>query len=131
MNYIYNTNRVDQTWLMLKVVYAAVPIILGLDKLLAWWIVDWAKYASPTITYFLPLTVYQFVLAIGIIEIIAGLVVWFYPRFGGYLVAVWMMLIVVDLLTMGGFYDIAARDVVIAIGALALAWLSEAQELRK
>lgn len=131
MNYVYNTNKVEQTWLMLKIVYAAVPIILGLDKLFGWWIVDWAKYASPVITNLLPLNVYQFVLVLGVIEIIAGIIVWFYPRFGGYLVAVWMILIAINLLTMSGLYDVAARDVVIAVGALALAWLSEARELRK
>ena len=124
-----NNYKVFQTWSMLRITYALVPILLGLDKFFATGlIVDWSKYVSPDVMAYIPLTMAQFLMAIGIIEIIAGFVVWFAPRFGGYLVAAWLALIIVNLAMMHAFYDIIARDVVIAIGALALAMLTQAIE---
>ena len=70
----------------------------------------------------------NFVIVTGVIEIVAGIFVWISPRWGAYLVAAWMILVVLDLASMNMYYDIIARDLVIAIGALALAWLSEARE---
>lgn len=121
-----NTAKVFQTWFMLRVVYALVPILLGLDKCFTGWIVDWSKYVSPLVMGYMPLTVGHFLILVGIIEIIAGIVVWFYPRLGAYIIIVWMILIIVNLASMNKDYDIIARDVVITIGALALAWLTEA-----
>lgn len=121
--------KVNHAQLLLKVVYTLSPIIIGLDKCFTWLIVDWMKYMSPVVVAYLPalVTAAQFVVITGIIEIIAGLIVWFYPRFGAYIVFAWMLLVVVDLASMNQFYDIIARDLVIAAGALALAWLSEAR----
>lgn len=121
-----NNTQVFRTWFMLRIVYALVPILLGLDKCFTSLIVDWSKYTSPMIMAYIPLTMVQFLILVGVIEIVAGLIVWFYPRFGGYLIVAWMGLIIFNLLTMGGLLDIILRDVVIAIGALALAWLSDA-----
>lgn len=121
-----NAIKVFQTWFMLKVTYALVPILLGLDKCFTGWIVHWSKYVSPAIMGYIPLTMDQFLILVGIIEIIAGIVVWFYPRLGAYVIVCWMALVILNLASMNAFYDIIARDVVIAIGALALAWLSEA-----
>lgn len=123
-------NLVHRTQLMLKITYTLVPIVIGLDKLFTWFLVDWLKYTSPVITAMLPasLGVMGFIKLTAIIEIAAGLLVWFYPRCGAYLVAVWMGLVIIDLASMNMFYDIIARDAVIAIGALALAWLTEAQQ---
>lgn len=123
-----NYPKVHQTWFMLKITYAIVPIIIGLDKLYTWWLVDWSKYVSPLVLKLVPLDLITLNRAVGVVEIIAGLIVWFYPRWGGYLVAAWLLLVVTNLLSMNMFYDIAARDVVLAIGAVALAWLTEAQE---
>lgn len=125
-----NDIKVHHTWLMLKLTYVIVPIIIGIDKcLLGWKLVNWAKYTSPLITEWIPfVTIAHVVLISGIIEIVAGIITWFYPRFGGYLIAAWLLLVAANLLSMNMFYDIAARDVVIAIGAIALAWLTEAQE---
>jgi hypothetical protein len=130
MHGIINATKVHRTWLLLKITYTLVPIIIGLDKcLLGWKLVNWAQYVSPVILNLIPFTtVGNVVLGSGIIEIVAGLIVWFYPRFGGYLVAAWLLLIVINLVSMSMFYDIAARDVTIAIGSLALAWLTEAYE---
>lgn len=120
--------KVHQAWLLLKITYSLVPIVLGLDKLFAMgWIVNWAKYLSPVVSDALPVTVARILLLIGAIEIITGFFVWFYPRLGGYVVAAWLGLIIVDLASMGGYYDIIARDIVIAIGAIALSWLTESK----
>lgn len=123
-------NLVNRTQTMLKITYALVPILIGLDKLSAWLLVDWAKYTSPLVSALLPAGIsgVTFVVITGIIEIAAGLLVWFYPRFGAYVVAAWMGLVILNLASMNTYYDIIARDAVIAIGALALAWLTQAQQ---
>lgn len=120
---IISANRAQ---MLLKITYTLVPIALGLDKLFKWMIVDWGKYASPVIMNLLPIsmTVVHFVMLTGIIEIFAGILVWFYPRLGAYTVAAWMGLIIINLATMNQFYDIIARDAVIGIGAIALGLLS-------
>ena len=124
-----NNACVNRVWYLLRCTYTIVPIAIGLDKCFAWFLVDWNIYTSPLIAEYLPaILVAHFVMITGIIEIIAGGIVWFYPRFGGYLITAWMLLIIADLATLHNFYDIMARDAVIAIGALALAWLSEARE---
>ena len=123
-----NHTKVYYTWLMLKVTYALVPILIGVDKLIGWWLVDWSQYTSPWVLQFIPLSMMNFVIATAVIEIVAGIFVWISPRWGAYLVAAWMILVVIDLASMNMYYDIIARDLVIAIGALALAWLSEARE---
>ncbi len=118
--------KVHQTWLLLRITYSLVPIVLGLDKFFAvGWIVNWTKYLSPIVSDALPLTVAQILLLIGVVEIIAGVFLWFYPRLGGYVVAAWLGLVIIDLASIGGYYDIIARDIVIAIGAIALSWLTE------
>ncbi|MCL5874936.1 MAG: hypothetical protein M1114_00485 [Candidatus Dependentiae bacterium] len=121
-----NIASVNRAQMLLKLTYALVPIIIGLDKIFTWMLVDWAKYSSPVIIGLLPIsmTTLHFVMLTGIIEVIAGIFVWFYPRLGAYTIVAWMALVIVNLATMNQFYDIIARDGVIAVGALALAWLS-------
>ena len=121
-----NIASVNRAQMLLKLTYALVPIIIGLDKIFTWMLVDWAKYSSPAIIGLLPvsMTTLYFVMLTGIIEVIAGIFVWFYPRLGAYTIVAWMALVIVNLATMNQFYDIIARDGVIAVGALALAWLS-------
>lgn len=121
-----NNAKVLQTWLLLKITYAIVPVLLGLDKCFTGMIVNWVKYVSPFVAENMMVTMPQFLVIVGIIEIIAGFVVWFYPRFGAYLVLAWMGLVILNLASMNMYYDIIARDLVIAIGALSLAWLSDA-----
>lgn len=128
MNAIFNNAAVYRTWLMLKITYAIVPIVIGLDKCFTWLLVDWAKYVSPLVMdYMSVLTVAQFIMVTGVIEILAGVFLWFYPRFGAYVIALWMALVIANLVSMNMFYDIIARDTVIGIGALALAWLTPVQ----
>lgn len=122
-------NKVNQTWFLLKLTYTLVPIIIGLDKCFGWWLVNWLQYTSPMVADYLPasISVTQFVVITGIIEIVAGVIVWVRPRLGAYIILAWMLLVIGDLASMNKFYDIIARDGVIALGALALAWLSEAR----
>lgn len=122
------SNPVYRSWFLLRVVYAVVPIVIGLDKLFTWWLVDWSQYASPLIMALMPLNLMHFIMLTAVIEIAAGVVVWLWPKFGGYLVAAWLLLVIINLASMNMFYDIIARDAVIAVGALVLAWLSGAKE---
>lgn len=122
-----NTHKVHNVWRMLKLTYGIVPIVAGLDKLGLDLIVNWAQYVHPLVASLIPLSLVHFIFVVGIIEIVAGaLVLSKWTRFGAYLVAAWLLLIAVNLVAMGKFYDIAVRDVVLAIGAIALAMLTEA-----
>ena len=89
-------------------------------------LVNWDRYLAPWIDRIVPGTAHQAMYAVGVIEVIAGLVVAIRPRFGGYLVAAWLAGIIVNLLTYSGFYDIALRDFGLLLGALTLARLATA-----
>jgi len=89
-------------------------------------LVNWDKYLAPWIDRIVPGTAHQAMYAVGVIEIVAGLVVAVRPRLGGYLVAAWLAGIIVNLLTYPGFYDIALRDFGLLLGALTLARLATA-----
>jgi hypothetical protein len=90
--------------------------------------VHWPKYLAPWINHIVPGTAQQAMYAIGVIEIVAGLVVAIKPRYGAFLVAGWLGGIVVNLLTFSGFYDIALRDFGLMLGALTLARLALAYD---
>jgi hypothetical protein len=92
---------------------------------------DWRIYLAPEIDDLIPGNAHQAMLAVGVIEIVAGLVVAVRPKFGGYLVAAWLAGIIVNLLILGEYYDIALRDFGLLIGALALARLATGMELRQ
>ena len=117
----------DQAFWLLRTGFTIAPIALGLDKFFNV-TVDWTRYLAPWIDRIVPGDAQSFMYAVGAIEIVAGIVVATRPRFGGYLVAAWLAGIVVNLLTFDPprFYDIALRDVGLAIGALALARLAAA-----
>lgn len=119
-------SKINNTWWMLKVTYGLVPIVLGIDKLGIGFITSWTKYVAPQIAALLPISVPHFVYLVGIIEIIAGLIVLsHWTKWGAYIVIAWLGVIVVNLLMIGGLVDIAARDIVIAIGAIALVQLTD------
>jgi len=86
--------------------------------------VNWDQYLAPWIANLSPIGAHQLMLIVGIIEIAAGLVVAMKPRYGAWLVFAWLWLIIIDLLTYPGYYDIALRDFGLSLGALALARLS-------
>jgi hypothetical protein len=109
----------------LRVGFTVAPILFGLDKFLDW-LVDWRVYLAPQLNDIIPGNAHQAMLAVGVIEIVAGLVVALRPKFGGYLVAVWLGGIIVNLLMQADFYDVALRDFGLLLGALTLARLATA-----
>jgi len=118
-------NPVFQAFALLRVGFTVASIVFGLDKF-ADWLVDWRIYLAPELNDLIPGNAHQAMLAVGIVEIVAGLVVAVRPKFGGYLVAGWLAAIIVNLLLQADFYDIALRDFGLLIGALALARLATA-----
>ncbi|MGH2725659.1 MAG: hypothetical protein ACRDKS_01655 [Actinomycetota bacterium] len=113
--------------MILRIGFTVAPVLFGIDKFFNW-MVDWPNYLAPWINDIVPGTAQQFMYTVGAIEIVAGLVVAFAPRFGGYLVATWLGGIIVSLLTVDPprFYDVALRDFGLALGALTLARLASA-----
>jgi uncharacterized membrane protein YphA (DoxX/SURF4 family) len=107
--------------------YGLVPLLAGLDKVLNL-LTDWPKYLSPAIAGLLPVSAQTFMHAVGIIEIVVGLLVltrW--TRIGAWIAAAWLVLIAVNLITMG-LFDIAVRDLAMAVGAYTLARLAELRQ---
>jgi len=105
--------------------YAAfilAPIVAGLDKFFDI-LANWDQYLAPTVASSLPIMPHTFMMIVGTIEIIAGLLVFWWPSVGGYIVAVWLWGIILNLLLGRGHYDIALRDFGLSLGALALAQL--------
>src|ERR671933_19731 len=107
-----------QVFWVLRVGFTVLPIVFGLDKF-ADVLTDWTRYLAPQIAALVPGTAAQAMLAVGVVEIVAGLVVAVLPRFGGPLVAAWLAGIVGNLLLLGGAYDVAPRDVGLLLAALA------------
>ncbi len=112
-----------QAYQVLHFGFVLLPVVTGLDKF-AGWLTNWDVYLAPTIGNSLPITAHQFMMGAGVIEIIAGLVVALKPRIGAVIVAVWLAAIIVNLLLMRTYYDIALRDFGLLLGALALSRLS-------
>jgi len=121
------TDPAFQAFWLLRIGFTVAPILFGLDKFLNW-LVDWEIYLAPEFNDLVPGNAHQAMLAVGVIEIIAGIVVAVRPKFGGYLVAAWLAGIIVNLLIAADFYDIALRDFGLLLGALALARLATAFE---
>jgi len=115
-----------QAFLLLRVVFTVAPILFGLDKFAEVMINDWPKYLATEFNDLIPGNSQDAMHIVGAVEIAAGLVVAVIPRFGGLLVAGWLGGIIVSLLLVGGYADIALRDFGLLIGALALARLASA-----
>jgi uncharacterized membrane protein YphA (DoxX/SURF4 family) len=113
-----------QAYQILHLAYVVAPVIAGADKFF-YWLVNWDQYLSPTIASLLPVSAQTFMMLVGVIEIAAGLLVAFAPRIGAYVVAMWLAGIILNLLIIPGYYDIALRDFGLALGALALGRLAE------
>ena len=103
--------------------FVAAPVIMGADKFLNL-LTNWEKYLAPSFLSLSPLSAAATMKAVGVVEIIAGLVVALRPRIGAYIVAAWLAGIIVNLLLVGGYYDVALRDFGLCLAALALARLS-------
>ena len=113
----------EQAFQILRFGFTVAPILAGLDKFFHV-LVDWDKYLSPMANNVLAGRGHQFMLVVGIIEIVAGIGVFLKPRIFGYVVAAWLLGIIINLLSIPGYYDIALRDLGLMLGALALARLS-------
>ena len=112
--------------MLLRVAFTVAPILFGLDKFAEVLTDDWTRYLATEFNDILPGSAADAMHIIGVVEIAAGLVVAVAPRFGGLLVAGWLAGIIVNLLLVGGYGDIALRDFGLLIGALALARLASA-----
>jgi uncharacterized membrane protein YphA (DoxX/SURF4 family) len=119
------TNPAYQAFWLLRIGFTVAPILFGADKF-ADLLTNWDKYLAPWVNNIVPGTAHQAMYAVGVIEIVAGLAVLIVPRFGGYLVAAWLLGIIVNLLSIGNYYDVALRDFGLLLAALTLARLARA-----
>jgi hypothetical protein len=120
--------RLNVSWWALRIGLGVGPIITGIDKYFNK-LADWGMYLSPLATKVVPVSATTFIHVIGVVEIIAGLIVlsrW--TKLGSYIVTFWLLGIAINLLTTRMFYDLAMRDVEIAIGAFALLQLTAVRE---
>ena len=113
----------DRAFFLLRTVFIIAPIAFGLDKFVEV-LTEWDGYLAPWINDIVPGDAHGAMLIVGVIEIVAGLVVAIAPRYGALLVAAWLAGIIINLVTMGEFYDVALRDFGLLVGAVALAALA-------
>ena len=116
-------NTLQEVQTILKFTYGIIPIVAGADKFTNF-LADWGNYLNPSLQTVLPFSTNTLMMIVGIIEIIAGILVFVNPVKGGYLVSVWLVLIALSLLASGSYLDVAVRDLAMAIGAWSLAKLS-------
>jgi hypothetical protein len=119
------TREGHQAFQVLRFGFTVAPIVAGLDKFLGL-LTNWDKYLAPTLSF--GIAPHTFMMIVGVIEIIAGVVVATRPRIGAYIVAAWLVAIMANLILVGGYLDVALRDLGLCLGAIALARLAEAEE---
>lgn len=121
-------SRLNAAWWALRIAIGVGPIAAGVDKYFNK-LTDWAMYLSPLATKIIPVKDTTFMHIVGVVEVIAGIIVltrW--TKIGSYIVGLWLLAIAANLLTTGMFYDLAVRDVEIAVAAFALSQLSAVRE---
>jgi hypothetical protein len=116
-----------QAYVILYTAFIVAPVVAGADKFFQF-LVNWDQYLAPAVAGVLPVAPHSFMLAVGVIEIVAGILVAFKPSVGGLVVAAWLWGIIINLLLIPGYYDIALRDFGLSLGALALARLAAERE---
>ena len=112
-----------QAFALLRTVFTVAPIAFGIDKFFNV-LTDWPQYLAPTFNDIIPGSAHQAMLMVGVVEIAAGVLVALRPHLGGYVVAAWLAGIILNLLLIPGFYDVALRDFGLMVAALALARLA-------
>ena len=117
------TEPARQAYHILHWGFVAAPTIAGLDKF-AHILTNWDQYLAQPIQRLLPISGHAFMMLVGVVEILAGLLVAIKPKIGAYVVAAWLLGIIVNLLLVSGFYDIALRDFGLFLAAIALGRLS-------
>src|SRR6185503_1651648 len=119
-----NSAEIAKVQTLLKFTFGLVPIVAGADKFTDL-LTDWSAYLNPSLASMLPFSAHTFMMIVGVIEIVAGILVLVKTKFGAYLVSAWLVLIALTLLASGKFLDVAVRDMVMAIGAYSLAKLTQ------
>ena len=119
---------VTQVFSLLRIGFVVLPILMGLDKFVEVMNENWTAYLATEFNDVIPGSAQDAMYAVGAIEILAGIIVLIVPRFGGLLVAGWLGGIILSLLLVGGYGDIALRDFGLLLGALALFRLAGTQE---
>ena len=115
-----------QAFALLRTVFTVAPILFGLDKFFDI-LTDWNQYLAPWINDIVPGSATTAMEIVGVVEIAAGILVALAPRIGAYVVALWLLGIIVNLLSLPGYYDVALRDFGLFVAALALARLAQAR----
>jgi hypothetical protein len=118
------TSHSRQAYRILHLAFMVAPVVAGLDKFFNL-LVNWEQYLPPFVNNLTGGHGHELMLAVGVIEIVAGLGVWSKPKIFAYVVSAWLLLIVVNLLMIPGYFDVALRDFGLSLGALALARLSQ------
>jgi hypothetical protein len=113
-----------QAYQILYIGFIVAPFLAGLDKFTNF-LVNWEQYLAPAVQRLLPIPVHTLMLLVGLVEMAAAVLVAVRPRIGAYVVAAWLLGIIVNLLLIPGYFDVALRDFGLALAALALARLSE------
>jgi hypothetical protein len=121
---VLRSDPAAQAFMLLRVAFTVAPILFGIDKFAGVLTDDWTRYLAPAFDDVIPGTAADAMHIVGVVEILAGLVVAVSPRFGGLLVAGWLGGIIVNLLIVGGYGDVALRDFGLLLGALTLARLA-------
>src|SRR6266851_9824492 len=113
-----------QAYLILYFAFVVAPIVAGTDKFFHF-LVNWDQYVSPLVPKLLHIAPHTFMLGVGVVEVVAGLLVAFMPVIGAPIVGLWLCGIIVNLLSIPGYFDVALRDLGLALGAFALARLAQ------
>ena len=121
------TDYAHQAYMILKFGFTVAPIIAGLDKF-SNLLVDWTQYLTPLVPRWTGIDPASFMMAVGVIEIIAGILVAVKPKLGALIVTAWLWGIIVNLLLVPGYFDVVLRDLGLSLGALALARLAAREE---
>jgi len=124
MEGIHLQQTIKPTFNLLKLTFGIVPIVAGLDKFTNL-LTNWEQYIDPNIGSMLPFEGHTFMMIVGVIEILAGVIVLKKPEIGGYIVAAWLTLIALTLLAGFNYVDVAVRDLVMAISAFAMARMAK------
>jgi len=123
--------KFNQTLVCLKMTFGAFLILTGVDKF-GNWITIWERYVSPFIKQALPIDLSTFLMGVGLLEIILGLLFFTkWVREAAYFASAWIVLCVINIISCGTYVDIALRDLVAASGAFALARLCEVKDQMK
>jgi hypothetical protein len=122
-----STDKGYQAFRLLQIVFIVAPIVAGLDKFF-YLLTDWSQYLAPFVSNIINHHDQGFMKLVGVIEIIAGIGVFFKPRIFSYIVALWLLGIIGDLLLTGHYFDIALRDFGLFLSAISLGLLSEVYE---